>query len=78
MEEIKLKYKIIYICNRRYCCKDDKQIKNSKSNCNDITYKKIFEINEEKEHTARLMEDLLHTSEKMTADIGTVSQKMGI
>lgn len=40
--------------------------------------KKIFEINEEKEHTARLMEELLHTSEKMTADIGMVSQKMGI
>ncbi|MCM1159459.1 MAG: methyl-accepting chemotaxis protein [Bacteroidales bacterium] len=39
---------------------------------------KMAEINEEKERTAQLMEEMLHASEKITGDIKTVSEKMGV
>lgn len=40
--------------------------------------KKLDMIEEEKIHSDRLMEQLLHTSEKITTDIKMVSEKMGV
>lgn len=40
--------------------------------------RKLAEIEAEKEHTAKLMDELLRTSEKITADIEVVSGKMSL
>ena len=45
---------------------------------NDINKRKIAEIEEEKERTAKLMENLLSTSEKITSSIQVVAAKMNI